>query len=44
MDKDIPFGEWMTEAVREVLYDLNKDRKIAADLMSIYEKFVLDYE
>ena len=44
MDKDIPFGEWITEAVREVLYNLNKDHKIAADLMSIYEKFVMDYE
>ena len=44
MDKDIPFGEWLTKAVREVLRNLNKDHKIAADLMSIYEKFVLDYE
>ena len=44
MDTDIPFGEWITEAVREVLHEMHKNKKITADLMSIYEKFVLDYE
>jgi hypothetical protein len=44
MDKDIPFGEWLTETVRDILYQMHKDYKITVDLMSIYQKFCLDYE
>ena len=44
MDKDIPFGEWLTETVRDILYQMHKDYKITADLMSLYQKFCLDYE
>ena len=44
MDKDIPFGEFLVESVRDVLYEMHKNHKITADIMSIYEKFCLDYE
>ncbi len=44
MDKDIPFGEWLTETVRDILYQMHKDYKITADVMSLYQKFCLDYE
>ena len=41
---DIPMGEWITETIRGVLRDLDRDYKLVPEIMSIYEKFILDYE
>jgi hypothetical protein len=41
---DIPMGEWITEVIRGELHDLHKDYKLRVEVMSLYEKFILDYE
>ncbi len=42
--KDIPMGEWITEVIRGELRDLDKDYQLRVEVMSLYEKFILDYE
>lgn len=42
--KDVPMGEWMTDTLREILREMNKNHKISEREMTIYEKFVIDYE
>ncbi len=44
MDKDIPFGEWMVETIRGILVARDKEGKITEREMSLFEKFVRDYE
>jgi len=44
MDKDIPFGEWMVNAIRLILVDRDKASEITEREMSLFEKFVMDYE
>jgi len=44
MDKDIPFGEWMVTTIRYILVVRDKDEKITEREMSLFEKFVMDYE
>ena len=41
---DIPMGEWITEVVRGVLRDLDRDYQLRPEIMSLYEKFIFDYE
>lgn len=41
---DIPFGEWMTNTIRDVLRNLHEEYKLRPEIMSLYEKFILDYE
>jgi hypothetical protein len=41
---DIAMGEWITEMIRGVLRDLDKEYKLSPEIMSLYEKFILDYE
>jgi hypothetical protein len=41
---DIPLGEWMTEVIRGVLRDMDREQKITPEIMSLYEKFIFDYE
>lgn len=41
---DIAMGEWITEMVRGVLRDLDDKYKLSVEIMSLYEKFILDYE
>lgn len=41
---DIPMGEWITEVVRGVLRDLDRDYQLRPEVMSLYEKFIFDYE
>ena len=44
MDKDIPFGEWMVETMRGILVARDKAKEITEREMSLFEKFVMDYE
>ena len=41
---DIAMGEWITEVVRGELRELNEDYKLTTEVMSLYEKFIRDYE
>ena len=41
---DIPMGEWITEVIRGELRQLNEDYGMTVEVMSLYEKFILDYE
>ena len=44
MDKDIPLGEWMVETIRGILVTRDKEAKVTEREMSLFEKFVMDYE
>ncbi len=39
-DVDIPIGEKATDIIVESLKRLNKEKKLKADMMSLYEKFI----
>jgi len=41
---DIAIGEWMTEVIRGELRDLDKGYHLKPEIMSLYEKFIIDYE
>lgn len=41
---DIPIGEWMTNTIRKVLRDMDDAGVLTVNFMSLYEKFILDYE
>ena len=41
---DIPMGEWITEVIRMELWKLDHDMKIGVEHMSLFEKFIFDYE
>lgn len=41
--KDIPMGEWITNVIRDILRLRSDQRKIHAEEMTLYEKFVIDY-
>jgi hypothetical protein len=41
---DIPMGEWITEVVRMQLRDLDKNQQLRPEHMSLFEKFIFDYE
>ena len=41
---DVPMGEWMIETIRGILRSKNDEHKLEDKLLSLYEKFVLDYE
>ena len=41
---DVPMGEWITEVIRGELRDLDKEYQLRVEVMSLYEKFILDYE
>ena len=41
---DIPMGEWITEVVRGELRELNEKYLLKVEFMSLYEKFINDYE
>jgi len=41
---DIAMGEWITETIRGVLRDLDREHQLRVEVMSLYEKFILDYE
>lgn len=41
---DIPMGEWITEVIRGELRSLNEKSILKVEFMSLYEKFINDYE
>ena len=41
---DIAMGEWMTEVIRGVLRELDRQYLLKPEIMSLYEKFIIDYE
>ena len=41
---DIAMGEWMTEVIRGELRALDKGHHLKPEIMSLYEKFIIDYE
>ena len=44
MDRDIPFGEWLVETVRGIMVARDKASEVTEREMSLFEKFVMDYE
>ena len=40
IDKDVEFGEKATEIVKEKLLELDKNRKLSMDMLSLAEKFI----
>ena len=41
---DIPMGEWMTNTVRQVLRELDHEGELDAAEITLFEKFIMDYE
>ena len=41
---DIPMGEWMTNTVRQVLRELDHESELDVTEISLFEKFIMDYE
>ena len=41
---DVPIGEWMIETLRGILREMSDNHKLPEKYMTLYEKFVLDYE
>jgi hypothetical protein len=41
---DIPIGEWMTNTIRKGLRDLDDASELDVSVMSLYDKFIVDYE
>jgi hypothetical protein len=41
---DIPIGEWMTNTFREILQERSREGNLTMPEISLYEKFILDYE
>ena len=44
MDKDIPMGEWMVETIRGILVKRDEAAEITEQEISLFEKFVMDYQ
>jgi hypothetical protein len=42
--KDIPMGEWMTNTFRVILREKSNESDLSIADISLFEKFVLDYE
>ena len=42
--KDIPMGEWMTNTFRVILREKDRGNDMSIPDLSLYEKFILDYE
>jgi len=41
---DVPMGEWMTETIRLALREKDHEGTLDPSLISLFEKFILDYE
>ena len=41
---DIPMGEWVTNLLRQVLRDRDREGDLEVTELSLFEKFILDYE
>ena len=42
--KDIPISEWMTKKIRGILRDKDRKLELKENELSLFEKFVMDYE
>lgn len=42
--KEVPMGEWMTEKIRDILRKKNEKKELEEKLMSLFEKFVVNYQ
>ena len=41
---DIPMGEWMTNTIRLVLREMDHEGELEAAEITLFEKFIMDYE
>lgn len=41
---DVPIGEWMTTVIRKQLKQMDEEQALDVNVMSIYEKFIMDYQ
>jgi hypothetical protein len=41
---DIPMGEWMSNTFRGILRERDREGKLTTAEISLFEKFILDYE
>ena len=41
---DVPMGEWMTNTIRVVLRERSHDGEMEAAEITLFEKFIMDYE
>ena len=41
---DIPMGEWMTNTIRVVLREMDHNGELNAAEITLFEKFIMDYE
>lgn len=44
VQKEIPLGEWMTETVRDTLRKMNEKKELEDKFVSLFEKFVVNYQ
>jgi hypothetical protein len=44
MSKDVPMGEWMYETFRIILREMDDNDELGPVDISLFEKFILDYE
>jgi len=42
--KEIPFGEWMTGKIQDILREMDRKKKLRVEHMSLYDKFVNRYQ
>ena len=42
--REIPVSEWMMKTIRKILADRDKRHKIKENELTLFKKFVLDYE
>ena len=41
---DIPMGEFMTNVIRQVLREMDRSGELEAAEITLFEKFIMDYE
>ena len=42
--EDIPMGEWVTNVLRKMLRDRDREGEMEITELSLFEKFIMDYE
>lgn len=42
--RDLPIDEWTTNTIREILINLSNENKLSDMQLTLYEKFVANYE
>jgi hypothetical protein len=43
-ESDLPMSEWITTQIQEVLRKKNKEKKLSERDISVYQKFIVDYD